>query len=414
MTSKYEIKEASWGVDGKTKWFVPSRSNPYSYGFGTTIHDTLEDAKSMVKSNIRDDEYAIQSEADKSRQAVQSAIKKEQYEDTRGFADQFTGIKRDRIIKVLKTPMRLDDVIDTRFGHIIRLLKNGYTIQKKRSGLAFVSPSGSYFTVRNLTKIAFDFAQYMIDKGLAGTTNRAEKPPKPAQSKQPWEMTREEFDEYWVSKTKEGIAKEVEANTKGLKQEIIRLNQEIEQNPNNPGRKGIEAELTRLQSEIAAQNKRLSSPIGKPSSFMTDAQSRWHRGIDKALAEGKPVPPEVLADYPELQSRVPNVQGVSEPSVMATADVSPVKSKKKQSTTQPSFTEVMAIHESCSPRSREADERMEHSLIVDPDDPRVKQWIKDPGRMDVRGVDTPRKHKSKRKVTRRSSDAPTKMKGVRR
>jgi hypothetical protein len=172
---------------------------------------------------------------------------------------------------------------------------------------------------------------------------------------------------------------------------------------------------------------------------------------DDALSKGNPVPPEVLKDYPELKkqskpvaiawdkldklAREEILQGGGMQLNMSgmkwdeldewiqetlrdsinrrSNDRARLEPKTTKDTTQPYFTELMAIHESRSPHSRVADEGMEHSLIVDPDDPRVKQWIKDPGRMDVRGVDTPRKRKVKRKASTRK-DAPTKMKGIRR
>ncbi len=76
---------------------------------------------------------------------------------------------------------------------------------------------------------------------------------------------------------------------------------------------------------------------------------------------------------------------------------------------------LQSVEESRSARSRESDERQEHSLIVDPDDQRVEQWMRELGRMDVRGIDTPKRRSGgRRKTSRRSKDTLTKLGGVRR
>ncbi len=70
------------------------------------------------------------------------------------------------------------------------------------------------------------------------------------------------------------------------------------------------------------------------------------------------------------------------------------------STSTPS--RLQAIHEARSLLSQSSDESQEHSLVVDPDDPRVKRWKRDPGSMDVRGIDTPKKGKGKKRAPRKS------------
>ncbi|KKN59666.1 hypothetical protein LCGC14_0539930 [marine sediment metagenome] len=56
-----------------------------------------------------------------------------------------------------------------------------------------------------------------------------------------------------------------------------------------------------------------------------------------------------------------------------------------------STAELQDIHDSRSDLSQSSDERQEHSLVIEPDDPRVETWKRDPGRMDVQGIDTPSK-----------------------
>jgi len=53
------------------------------------------------------------------------------------------------------------------------------------------------------------------------------------------------------------------------------------------------------------------------------------------------------------------------------------------------FSELWLLEQGRTERSKSADESRSNALAIDPDDPRVEQWIKDQGRMDVRGIDTP-------------------------
>jgi len=60
--------------------------------------------------------------------------------------------------------------------------------------------------------------------------------------------------------------------------------------------------------------------------------------------------------------------------------------------------ELQAIHDARSTRSKSADESRSNADTIDPEDPRVGRWMRDPGSMDVKGIDTP---KGKYKVGRR-------------
>jgi len=55
----------------------------------------------------------------------------------------------------------------------------------------------------------------------------------------------------------------------------------------------------------------------------------------------------------------------------------------------PESADLQSVHASRSSLSQSSDERQEHSRILDPDDPGVEAWKRDPGRADIRGIDTP-------------------------
>jgi len=78
--------------------------------------------------------------------------------------------------------------------------------------------------------------------------------------------------------------------------------------------------------------------------------------------------------------------------------------------------ELQSIEDSRSSLSKSSDERQEHSLIVEPDDPKVDKWLRDQGSMDVRGIDTPRRGKVKktaRRAKRSTRSTETTVRGLR-
>jgi len=72
---------------------------------------------------------------------------------------------------------------------------------------------------------------------------------------------------------------------------------------------------------------------------------------------------------------------------------------KKAKSTSNVTSQLQGVESSRSPRSKSSDESQEHSVIIEAEDPRVSTWKRDPGRMDVRGIDTPKKqHKRRSKL----------------
>lgn len=148
-------------------------------------------------------------------------------------------------------------------------------------------------------------------------------------------------------------------------------------------------------SQRVKENARLDFgvyPYGNPLSMSHEDVIR------KAIKEGKPIPTKILKDYPDLK-------------VM-------VKGKAKLESKSEAEVSLQSIEDSRSNLSKSSDERQEHSLVIEPDDSRVKRWVQDPGSMDVRGIDTPRKSRvvnKKVKSKRRSSKGnPPSMGEIRR
>jgi hypothetical protein len=114
----------------------------------------------------------------------------------------------------------------------------------------------------------------------------------------------------------------------------------------------------------------------------TQAAERLHKKvIEQSLSSGKPVPAEVLKDYPDLK---------------------PAKNQGKAEVIP--FSRLQDRESSRSPLSQMMDEHQTNLDTVEPTDPRVKRWLKDPGELDVKGIDTPKK--GQKQYKRRTHEAP--------
>ena len=112
--------------------------------------------------------------------------------------------------------------------------------------------------------------------------------------KQPWEMTREEYANEADAHRREWI----DYNNNRIKS----IRESRKQSNATSDRLGIKrtsgdaSEITKLKES----NRKHEAAMGKP--YSNDTLDREHKyAVEQALREGKPVPPEVLADYPDLK-----------------------------------------------------------------------------------------------------------------
>ena len=117
----------------------------------------------------------------------------------------------------------------------------------------------------------------------------------PREVKEPWQMTLDEWDKerakirpetFGDSPAKASISKE----TKRIKR-LEYLLYGVTDEATNKMKKAIKGEITLTPDEVNVLQERIDAPV-----FHQDV-------IEKALSEGKPVPAEVLADYPNLQKQ---------------------------------------------------------------------------------------------------------------
>jgi len=156
-------------------------------------------------------------------------------------------------------------------------------------------------------------------------------------AKQPWEMTREEFLQFYIS-GKHGASKNYETLKRGLKMT------------------DSERYKDGLSYEAIAVSEFENTRIGYIQAALKQDRALSLFGYDLS----KPVPPEVLKDYPDLQL---------------------------------SSKELKKVHENRSAIARSLDESRGHDKTIKQGDPNIRKWINHPGRYDVEGVDTPRKKK---------------------
>jgi hypothetical protein len=122
--------------------------------------------------------------------------------------------------------------------------------------------------------------------------------------------------------------------------------------------------------------------------------------VVQALASGKPVPPEVLKDYPDLLAKqapvAPPVATAAFGEDKSSQGGQPVsrrphkaeKAVKKDTGPVSSKDELVKRQAERTPRARAMDLAKQHHIVVKPNNPLTNTWIKRPGRLDVSGIDT--------------------------
>lgn len=112
-------------------------------------------------------------------------------------------------------------------------------------------------------------------------------------------------------------------------------------------------------------------------------------GVRKALAEGKAVPREVLADYPDLLAEAPKA-----PPTLAEVKASKRPAKPKAEGKAPMSVRVQDIQGDRSPRATAADRARLAKRVLPMR--MAELWMKHPNRYDIRGVDTPKRRNGRK------------------
>jgi hypothetical protein len=105
-----------------------------------------------------------------------------------------------------------------------------------------------------------------------------------------------------------------------------------------------------------------------------------HKIAYRQWKEGEAQEPKTSASLPQA-SEARLVQSKSTP--------------PKKETRQYTQAELQKIHNSRKPQSIAMDESQPHAVTLNPDSPKVRRWVNDQGRADIKGIDSPRKSSSR-------------------
>lgn len=124
----------------------------------TELWDQLQGADAITK---RAEGREAAEQARKAAEAAEIAAE----EDTDGFADQFSPMKRGRIIKILNKQIGLSGVFKTRKQHARDLVAEGWRVKERRGQRVLEGPDGSFYDDDNVTtKTMLDYVQWLTDR----------------------------------------------------------------------------------------------------------------------------------------------------------------------------------------------------------------------------------------------------------
>ncbi|MCK9598831.1 MAG: hypothetical protein M0R06_07330 [Sphaerochaeta sp.] len=188
--------------------------------------------------------------------------------------------------------------------------KKGVNIEELKAAhrqIVYQALADGEFVSQNVTK---DYPgiedQVEYDTNTATLAPSQQQPPAvtPEQAqKQPWEMTQEEYRRTWVSD--EFMAQRSELEERAQEESSIEERQGFEYSS------GVKRQI------LGAPNLGRMG-LDRLDARMRLAPKRHERLVRQALAEGKPVPAEVLAEYPELQQ-----PEVAQPPAQPVAEAAP-------------------------------------------------------------------------------------------
>jgi len=179
-------------------------------------------------------------------------------------------------------------------------------------------------------------------------------------------------------------------------------------------RAGQVADWTRPFKDLQAESEKLADLIRggkKPGMFekVLDMPTTFPKAVDdiQGVDKGQLIR-EILKFSPGSKEYPDQAKSLS---VLHTYELRAVLRDLRES----DVARLQAIHDARSPRSKSADESRSNALTIDTDDPRVERWIKDQGRSDIVGIDTPRKAKSRKpaRKMKRAGKMPTQVRGLR-
>ncbi len=159
----YQIRQGRL-KDGTPIWLVPNRTHPREDGFGDTVHRSEADAREQAEDNIRRDAQDATRKAQAEGIKTAEAATKAEAEDTDGYADQFSPLKRARIVKTLLKQQGINGVVDSRRNHLRRLIAEGRRVVTVKGERILRSADGSFLTERDVTKTGMDYAEYLQEQ----------------------------------------------------------------------------------------------------------------------------------------------------------------------------------------------------------------------------------------------------------
>lgn len=191
-------------------------------------------------------------------------------------------------------------------------------------------------------------------------------PPLPAMKKEPWQMTKEEFEE--ANYQGDDVTGWNDSEAKKESDRLLSLSDTLEKEGN---KQAAESAINQAQAIAESHYEDNSHEVQ----------------IKRAVKSGKKIPPDVLTDYPEIRKLKASAAKKGKPAP---------KKKPAEDGTVYSISELQVIHDARTPRSKAMDEAQAHGTVIKPDDTRVERWVREPGSADIEGIDT---KKQKYKIT---------------
>lgn len=145
------------GQDASGRWMLATEGDIY-----VTLHATVEEIARIRDFDLRANAEREKSNRERQERAERDAAEKAAREHLDGFDVGMPPMRRAKALASLTSPVRFAGKITTRRDAIRERVQEGWVVAPHdRDGARFIGPDGRFYTQRDITKFAIDYAAYL-------------------------------------------------------------------------------------------------------------------------------------------------------------------------------------------------------------------------------------------------------------
>lgn len=156
------------GQDASGRWMLATEGDIY-----VTLHATVEEIARIREFDLRANAEREKSNRERQERAARDAAEKAAREELDGFDVGMPPMRRAKALAALTSPVRFAGKVTTRRDAIRERVQAGWVVTTHDRDVGrFVGPDGTFYTQRDITKFAIDYAAHLSRRPSGGPPPR--------------------------------------------------------------------------------------------------------------------------------------------------------------------------------------------------------------------------------------------------